>query len=1025
MAKRIPGLIKAILLSLLLIMISNQIYSYDFDYVHYTTKDGIPHNYINDIYQDSQGFIWLATRNGVCRYDGYNFKKYSTTLENHTIIPSFSQHLLESSEGDLWVFGPAIYSYVMDHTGFKIYSEDFVFAYPDSRGNLWFLIDGTLTKTEISGLEIDARETEQETNNLQLICKERNNKLWVFKAFSFQQLIHSTNGSYDSYDLKKTGTEELIVNSLYIDSSNDIWISTANNGLVKFDPETEEFIEYGSSNEAEQGLLHNYVYSVSEIETNQLWIGTMGGISILDKNTDTFHHITRDPLKAESLSDNAVTCFLKDRSGSIFIGTRYGLNITKNRKFTHIYKTANKNSILHNNVHGFEENDSSNIWIISSGGINKLDLKTQKYTDFPVDKFGEKTLKASPISIVADEIKNFWIGTWQGGLFYFDSKQNIFHEYTHNPDDESSISNNDIMSLFIDSRNHLWIGTWGGGVNLFDNTKNSFTRYQNKQGDANSLSNNSVSSFAEDNKGRLWIGTGNGLNLLIDRNQMVFENFFYNQSDTNSLSNSQIVDLFVSGNFLWVGTGYGLNKMDMRDLSIERIYASHGLPSNQIKGITDDNEGNIWVSTNKGLAKITFHPSSEYDILKIVRFSTSDGLQDDEYLDRSVFKSRNGDIYFGGTNGFNSFDPRSIKADTIAPKCVITELFIDDKELHVGDTLFGQIPLNLPISKAKGITLSYKHKVFSIEFAGLHFMNPSEIKYRYMLKGFNNEWKETGSDNRIASYTNINKGKYEFLLMAGNSDDVWNKEPIKLEIVVIPPFWRSNWFIILLILLISTLIYLIIELRIRIIKKQKNKLEKIVKIRTAEIIEQKESIERQQLEIRQQAAHIKQMNDLLRKYNIELKENIDHLSKARVMQKLLDYTEFKKIFSTIEQCYEYLIELKWGNGFSCIRCGSEEYKEEENNARRCKNCNYKESTTSGTIFHHLRFPIDKAFYILIVTSTGRKINISELSRKLNLRLKTAWSFHYKVKEELKKLKTPVKSEDGWSSLIITPKRRRS
>ena len=141
------------------------------------------------------------------------------------------------------------------------------------------------------------------------------------------------------------------------------------------------------------------------------------------------------------------------------------------------------------------------------------------------------------------------------------------------------------------------------------------------------------------------------------------------------------------------------------------------------------------------------------------------------------------------------------------------------------------------------------------------------------------------------------------------------------------------------------------------------------------------------------------------------------------MQKLLDYTEFKKIFSDEEQCYDYLLELKWGAGYSCIRCGNEEYSEEKNRSRRCKNCNYIESSTSGTIFHHLRFPIDKAFYILIVTSTGRKINVSQLSRTLNLRLKTAWSFHYKVKDELKKLKTPIKPENGWSGLIITPKRK--
>lgn len=1010
--------IKVICLLILCCFHLQQANAVEFDFHSFTTNDGLPHNYITSIYQSSDGFIWLSTRNGICRYDGYNFVNFQTNASDNLGI-SFIQDIMESDDGTMWLMGPERYLYNYNGHSFKQYSEDYVFAYPDRNGKLWFINDSNLIRVDIASAKFENDNNSDNNNLLKLVFKERNNKVWVFRKFTQKQLINSSRGFYNYYTPFDSLNELPLITKALVDSENILWISTSNNGLYKFNPETEKLNNYSNNSlDIEQiKLSHNSVYDVYEIDSTEMWIATMDGLNILNKIDKSVTVINHDQFSNKSISDDLVTSFLKDKYGNIFVGTRYGFNVLNKRNFKHYYKLDNQNSILSNNVHGFNIVDDENIWIISSGGLDNLNSKSGKIINYPVNKFQKNALKASPISIISDRKENLWIGTWQGGLYYFDLRYKSFKQYIHEFDDINSLSNNNIMSLFIDSKNKLWIGTWGGGLNAYDTKLQKFSQFEYSTKDEASISDNEISCFAEDKYKRLWIGSLNGLNLLMDEKNQIFRHFKYNVLDSSTISNNQINALYVSNDILWIGTSLGLNKLNLSDFSISRVYEEDGLPSNHIKAITADNNNNLWVTTNKGLAKLIINEDDSAYIRHIYTYSTSDGLQDNEFLDRSIAKSPSGEIFIGGTNGFNNFNPETVVHDTLFPDCVFTKLLVDDMKIKVGDSLFGNVILTQALSKTDGITLSYKHRSFSIEFASLNYSKPFDVRYQYMLKGFDQTWINVDSKNRVANYTNINKGEYELLVKFTNDNNTWNDNPVKFSIEVVPPFWKTTWFLILMIVLLGFIVILIIEIRTRMIKNQNKKLEQTVEKRTGEIVKQKE-------EIKQQADHILKMNDLLKIHNIELAENVNSLSKARVMQKLLDYNEFKKIFSSEKQCYDYLLELKWGKGFSCIRCGSKLYSLEENDARRCKSCNYKESMTSGTIFHHLRFPIDKAFYILIVTSTGRKINVSELSRTLNMRLKTVWFFHSKVKEELKLLKKPIKSDEGWTSLIITPTGKR-
>ena len=992
--------------------------STSFDFQHFTTKDGLPHNYISSIYQDSDGFIWIATRNGICRYDGYAFEPYNNTLADGSETSLYSTLVLESSNNEIWSFGGGVLCKYGGRT-FEVYSDDYNFAYPDKKGNIWFLKDHTLTRLEANSLEVLDDKSPSDENKLRLIFKELKNKRWVLQNFTQQQLINSSNGFYYSYEIPNQGTKAHEYNGVYVDSKNILWIYTENNGLIRFDSEKEVFTTYKYRKDHLNSLASNCVNNVCEIDSLHLWIGTFEGLNILNQNDGSMQLIRNDLSNQLSISDNSISCFLKDRAGNIFIGTRYGLNLLQNRKFKHTYVIEEKNSIISNNIHGFIEDEDHHTWIVSSGGLSKLDAQTGVITNFRVDRERANSLKAPALSIVSDSRDNFWIGTWLGGLYYFDKSKESFKSYTQNLSSANSISDNKIMSLYRDSQNRIWIGTWGGGVNLYNPKNKGFTVFSSEQNGEEGLSDNEISSFAEDEFGRLWIGTLSGLNLLEDEKNKIFRHFKLSPENSATISNNQISALFTSGIYLWVGTNMGLNMLNVIDFSNDRIMMEDGLPSNQIKAITQDDQGSLWVSTNKGLAKIVFKPGNKQEIERIFSFTPSDGLQDNEFLERSVYKKSNGELLFGGTNGYNTFHPDQVIIDTIAPLCEFTKLFVDEQEIRVRDTIYGAVPLTEPISKTKKIRLSYRQISFSIEFAGLHYSKPDEISYKYMLQGFDENWKTTDSKNRMASYTNLNKGKYQLLVNASNSNGYWGKAPISIDIEIVPPFWRTAWFNVLLYLAIAILVFLVIELRIKIIKNQKIKLEKTVKKRTSEILEQKNSIEKQKEEIKSQADQIRNMNELLKKHNIELEDNLESLSKARVMQKLLDYKEFNRIFKDEDACRQYLIELKWGNGYHCSRCHGTDFSIEDNQSRRCKKCNYKESTTSGTIFHHLRFPLNKALYILIVTSTGRKINISSLSRTLDLRLKTTWNFHNKVKDEIKRLKAPIKSEKGWASLIIT------
>jgi ribosomal protein L37E len=487
---------------------------------------------------------------------------------------------------------------------------------------------------------------------------------------------------------------------------------------------------------------------------------------------------------------------------------------------------------------------------------------------------------------------------------------------------------------------------------------------------------------------------------------------------------------------MWFGTRGGLSRLDIENKSFINFREKDGLANEVINGILEDDHGNLWLSTNLGLSMFdtASHAFKNYDI--------HDGLQGNQFSVGACFKSESGTMLFGGTNGLSVFHSDSIFDNSNIPEVWITGLYIDSELIGVNTE---GSPLKENISYTEQVVLSYKQKNLSFDFIALNYLAPSNNQYAYKLDGLDHkpgEWVNVGS-RRTAYYTNIPPGEYVFQVKASNNDNLWNETGASLSIIVEPPFWDTIWFKLLVMMSVYGIAYAFFRLRMYRIKLQNRALEALVKERTSKVVQQKEVLSVQaenlrkanksivskniQLEengekIRIQAEEIYRMNELLKKDNIYLEENVKELSKARVMQKRVSFTEFKLIYPDIESCNQFLSELKAEKRYECKRCGNSSYSvNNEKYSRRCSKCGYNESVTVGTIFYRIKFPIDKAFYILYLVSMGRELTVAELAGLISLRRETCWAFRNKVMGVMKKRKRFKNPREGWKELILDSK----
>ncbi len=881
---------------------------------HLTVRDGLSQSWVKCIYQDKDGYLWIGTGGaGINKYNGYEFKVYKQDpKDNKSLSSNIINVFYEDKKGNLWVGaqnGLNIYDRETDR--FLRYpvllNENILGIYEPQNGKLIVVANDIIYKINSENYSAKSiyslEDGEYNGDNFYTkIIEDIKGNLWIGSIHNGIFLIDTINNNFVSFKHKENNPKSLsdnYIHCIYRDSKDRIWIGTNSKGisLLNYEnnnPSKIEFINLMHDPLNKNSINEGAIRAILDDNMGNLWIGTEnGGLDILDlkefeKGNVIFKHYLHIPNDETSISNNSIYSIYKDNVGTIWIGTYgNGLNYYNKLlfKFQHFRSTFGNKNCLNNNLVNviFEEGDD--LWIGTEGGLNLLDKNTGIFHHFVHDQNNDNTIGSNAVwALYKDSRNNFWIGTWAGGLNLFIRETNTFKRFLHDKDDPNTIGSNNVFGILEDKDGDLWIACMNGGLNKFDYKTQSFKKYL-ADGSGNCVTNNWVRTLIETSYGEIWISTSESVQLF-NKEKEEFTTFIKDTANALSISYNGAIVLFEdSKRNLWLGTEGGLNLFIREDSSFIYYSKQEGLPDDAIKGICEDDHGNLWLSTNKGISKFingTNHPENP----EFKNFDIGDGLQGIEFNRRSFCKGKDGRMYFGGTNGFNVFHPDSIKDNLYKPNIIFTNFLIFNKPVEIGGE---DSPLSKHISKTKEIVLPYKYSVITIEYSTLSYIVPEKNKYAYMLEGFDPDklgWNNVGSQ-RSATYTNLDPGKYTFRVKASNNDDLWNEQGISLKINILPPWWKTWWFRILLGLFIIGSAISFYLIRINQIKKQKKELEHQVIIRTHKLQEaneelktQKEEILAQNEEIQQQAEELAAQRDALEHQNEEIKTKNEQISNA-------------------------------------------------------------------------------------------------------------------------------------------------
>ncbi|MCP5050653.1 MAG: response regulator, partial [bacterium] len=631
---------------------------------------------------------------------------------------------------------------------------------------------------------------------------------------------------------------------IYRDNDGDLWIGSEGNGLYRFDREKKTF-EHFFHQPGKNSLSGNTVRAIHQEAGGLLWFVTgEGGVSLYHKQDKRFSYIRADETDRAGLSTDSLLCIYAAPSGILWIGAAHGgVNIWNPRKYKFsLYKheTGNTNSITHDNVTSFCQDSQGYIWIGTARGLNRFDEKTgtfNRYLHNPNDPYSFSGNYV--MDILEDKKQNLWIVTYSSGLNRFDRQSGKFYHYKHYSSGPDSPGGTNLSSIFEDREGNLWLGTINGGLDKFDGETGHFKHHRHQPSNLQSLGNDQVVCMTQDREGYLWIGTiGGGLERL-DPNTGIFTHFRHNENNPRSISSNVIRSLLMDskGN-LWAGTeDAGFNRLERETGTFTRYAQKDGLPNNYIHAMVEDDDGDLWLSTNYGLSRFT------PDTGAFRNYDVNDGLQSNLFVINAGMKTRDGEIYFGGVKGFNRFYPRQVTdRPNIAP-LVFTALEISGKPVPVGKGPDGRVVLEKSITETRELELSYKDRVFSLQFANLNYTNTKKNHYAYMLEPIEEDWNFVRG-RPMVMYSLLPPGEYTLRIMCANSDNMWNLQETSMVIVISPPFWGTWWFRSLLGLLVLTLMFLGYRYRIGAIHRNRKELEETVNQRTHELSGKKDELEK-------------------------------------------------------------------------------------------------------------------------------------------------------------------------------------
>ena len=889
---------------------------------HLTTEEGLSYNNVTQILQDTRGFLWISTFNGLNRYDGYNVKVFLPENSNPKSISSQSINtILEDNKGFIWVAttdGLNIYDWRTEQ--FYRYKNNPGDPYSISNNLIYSIFEdksGTLWIGTLNGLNKYNRKTHNFTvikkvadrlnpdslNSVVSIQEDYKGNLWLgtWNGLTIMQKNGKIIKTYFSQPANAEKFEYRKISIIFRDNLNNLWIGMNGKGLKKFNPQTEQFTDYYTVPDNPNTISNGFVTAMFQDKTNKLWIGTRNGLNLFDPKKNSFIRIYNDPQRSSTIISNQISSINQDKSGILWVGTQAGISrfYQPDNNFYYFQEIPNHpdKGLISSSVMTAFVDKKNNIWVGTLGGLDEIknSVYGRKIIHFTHDPQNVNSLCDNFIrSVFVDNAGMVWIGTNNDGLNSYDPKTGKFKLYTYQINDTASISNKGITSICQDNYGSLWFGTWWG-LNKFNKKTMKFTRYLYNPSNPHDLRNNLIWDIYADTKGMLWIGTDGGgvseLNPLTNK----FTNFSSDPGNKNYISNNRVFTIFESHDgIMWFGTIDGLNSYNRKTGKTIVYGKKDGLPDNLINGIQEDDKGYLWIATGNGLSKLNRKTG------KFINFNRRNGIENLEFIQNIAEKSGNGTLYFG-SNGLMYFNPDSIKDEYLTSPVVFTDLKIYNKSIPISENGI----LTSSIEGAKKINIPPGKDVLTLDFALLDFGDVKRNTFRYKLKGFDIGWNNVGTRNS-ATYTNLPPGEYTFEVKATNNNGVRNEKEASLKIVIIPAYYQAWWFklIVGFVLLLFTL--LIINGKTWKIKKHNKRLENMVNERTKdldkiineisqEVVVRKKAEEKARASLKEKEILLSEKESLLSEKEILLKE-IHHRVKnnLQVISSLL-YLNSKKI----------------------------------------------------------------------------------------------------------------------------------
>ncbi len=859
-------------------------------------------NWVNDLYTAPSGRLWAITRSTLNLFNPTNetFTRFPLNAAQGA-SPQASvtvSGILESANGMLWVgtnIGLMRLSAIRHTTEcFAVLNEGITALALDSAQRLWVgtakgLFVGTLrdnNKIQFSPVTALGGAPVQAVSSLNL----QGNTLWVASVGGLGKIMVSGKNSdgaiaaaewfYPAKALPERLRTNNPIGEIKPDTRGNLWLRLAT-GLLLFSPQnavTRVFMSNAS--EINARLSNNTVSALAEDRTGKMWIATADGLNIYNPLDNTLSVLKHRPSEPKSLGYNLLRCLLQDRNGTMWVGSDNGINSwNPNRyKFTAFQSNPMQTESLSNNsARSFLADNrtgewQSGIWVGTDNGLNYLNRRTQEWKSFST---ADGLLNTDIRAMAQTPDGTLWLGTNGGGLFRFDGK--TFTQYAYNPDDSTSIASNRLRWLMVDSKGGLWAGLYltpgargtTGGVCYHPNpqrgVQTGWKRLQSNPALSTSLATNEIRFLytdPDDTSGNtMWIGTHTAGLERFDRTKGVLAHFRHDTKNNASLSSDIVTCILrTQSKELWIATASGLNLFDPQTQKFTRFTVKNGLPNDFVYGLLEDAQGNLWMSSNNGLSR--FNPRTR----TFQNYDRSDGLPGNEGNSGAFLKLASGEMLFGGLDGFTLFHPDSIRIDTVPPTLALTWFNVLNKPRY----------FDKPLNELDEIRLAHDENFIAFEFAALEFVNTAQNQYAFMLDGLDKNWIFP-KGRRYAAYTDLQPGEYVFRVKAANCDGVWNETGKAIRIVIVPPFWATWWFRMLLVLALGIALYAAHKGRLRVMAHRNKLLKKLIEERTAELeasnaelLASDEEIRRQNRILEEQTAQIELVNGELQLRNSDL-----------------------------------------------------------------------------------------------------------------------------------------------------------